>query len=189
MIFKIEGPVWTDGCNHDSAAYVGSFETLGEKYDLYVFSDEMYGNNVCIRCGNEPSNYASPGGIVGLIQGAQVGMESYKDALELILSLGKIVWKKGVTRYDDEIAILREAGCKCKSPLRGFRPGVSVRCRLCNTVGKRMPTVKDACQVCYGEEGGEPGNENIINGVVMCDYCSAAHKRPLHPDNKTPPQA
>jgi len=34
--------------------------------------------------------------------------------------------------------------------------------------------VKDACQVCHGAHGGVPGNENIVNGVVMCDYCHAA---------------
>lgn len=31
----------------------------------------------------------------------------------------------------------------------------------------------DACQVCHGTRGGAPGNENIVNGVVMCDYCHA----------------
>jgi hypothetical protein len=33
----------------------------------------------------------------------------------------------------------------------------------------------DACEVCLGENGGTPGNENIatIDGVkkVLCDYC------------------
>jgi hypothetical protein len=82
-----------------------------------------------------------------------------------------------MTRYDDEISILREAGCKCVHPLRGLRPGVSIRCRLCNTVGNRMPTVKDACQVCHGEKGGEPGNENIIGGVIMCDYCHTLQEK------------
>lgn len=31
----------------------------------------------------------------------------------------------------------------------------------------------DNCEVCKGEKGGIRGNENIINGVVMCDYCHA----------------
>ena len=31
----------------------------------------------------------------------------------------------------------------------------------------------DACTVCRGARGGEPGNENIVDGVVMCDYCHA----------------
>lgn len=34
-----------------------------------------------------------------------------------------------------------------------------------------MMAERDACQVCKGKRGGEPGNENLVNGVVMCDYC------------------
>jgi hypothetical protein len=40
-------------------------------------------------------------------------------------------------------------------------------------------TVKDACEVCKGESGGVPGNENIVNGVVMCDYCSSKTMEPV----------
>ena len=29
----------------------------------------------------------------------------------------------------------------------------------------------DNCEVCKGEKGGVRGNENIIDGIVMCDYC------------------
>lgn len=32
-------------------------------------------------------------------------------------------------------------------------------------------TQKDDCEVCHGERGGVKGNENYVNGVVMCDYC------------------
>lgn len=35
---------------------------------------------------------------------------------------------------------------------------------------KRAPK-KDNCSRCHGERGGVPGNENIVNGVVLCDYC------------------
>ncbi len=35
----------------------------------------------------------------------------------------------------------------------------------------------DACQVCGGTSGGVPGNENIEDGKVMCDYCSAKRMR------------
>jgi cytochrome c5 len=35
----------------------------------------------------------------------------------------------------------------------------------------------DACQVCHGTKGGEPGNENIVDGMVMCDYCHAEKVR------------
>ena len=29
----------------------------------------------------------------------------------------------------------------------------------------------DNCEVCLGSNGGVKGNENIIDGVRMCDYC------------------
>lgn len=30
---------------------------------------------------------------------------------------------------------------------------------------------KDKCQFCLGAKGGKPGNENFIDGVIICDYC------------------
>lgn len=33
--------------------------------------------------------------------------------------------------------------------------------------------VRDKCEFCLGTKGGVPGNENIVNGKVMCDYCHA----------------
>jgi hypothetical protein len=32
---------------------------------------------------------------------------------------------------------------------------------------------RDNCEICGGEKGGVPGNENIVDGVRMCDYCHA----------------
>ncbi|MBY0550665.1 MAG: hypothetical protein K2W95_25525 [Candidatus Obscuribacterales bacterium] len=32
----------------------------------------------------------------------------------------------------------------------------------------------DNCQVCKGAHGGVPGNENVMNGIVICDYCTVA---------------
>src|ERR1700733_12074470 len=41
----------------------------------------------------------------------------------------------------------------------------------------------DACEICHGEKGGVPGNENIVtvDGVkkIACDYCSVAIDRPM----------
>lgn len=45
--------------------------------------------------------------------------------------------------------------------------------------GKAAPC-RDACEVCQGERGGVPGNENIKDGKVMCDYCSAEAYRAKH---------
>ncbi len=33
--------------------------------------------------------------------------------------------------------------------------------------------IRDKCQICHGNKCGVPGNENIIEGVILCDYCSA----------------
>jgi hypothetical protein len=30
-----------------------------------------------------------------------------------------------------------------------------------------------SCDICHGEKGGVAGNGNIINGIVVCDYCHA----------------
>jgi hypothetical protein len=32
---------------------------------------------------------------------------------------------------------------------------------------------RDDCQFCLGAKGGMRGNENVVNGVVMCDYCTS----------------
>ena len=34
-------------------------------------------------------------------------------------------------------------------------------------------TVLDNCEECEGMRGGVKGNENVIDGVVTCDYCHA----------------
>lgn len=31
----------------------------------------------------------------------------------------------------------------------------------------------DDCSRCHGSRGGVKGNENIVNGVLLCDYCCA----------------
>lgn len=30
----------------------------------------------------------------------------------------------------------------------------------------------DNCQICLGVSGGVRGNENVMHGVVICDYCT-----------------
>jgi hypothetical protein len=32
---------------------------------------------------------------------------------------------------------------------------------------------KDDCQICQGRRGGVKGNENVDEGVIICDYCSS----------------
>jgi len=33
--------------------------------------------------------------------------------------------------------------------------------------------IPDECEKCHGKRGGVRGNENVIDGHVVCDYCSA----------------
>lgn len=51
--------------------------------------------------------------------------------------------------------------------------------------------VRDNCVICRGTSGGEPGNENVINGVVVCDYCHVAWLFAVHNglDRDLPPTA
>lgn len=41
---------------------------------------------------------------------------------------------------------------------------------------------KDNCAFCLGAKGGVRGNENVVGGVIVCDYCSAL----LHNMQKSP---
>lgn len=42
-------------------------------------------------------------------------------------------------------------------------------------VEKIWRTYLDKCQVCHGKRGGCRGNENVVNGIIMCDYCSVEY--------------
>jgi len=43
---------------------------------------------------------------------------------------------------------------------------------LLNSLSNLYP---DNCEICMGKKGGTKGNENIIDGKTMCDYCSVEH--------------
>lgn len=32
--------------------------------------------------------------------------------------------------------------------------------------------MSDNCFVCRGQKGGVRGNENVVRGILMCDYCT-----------------
>ncbi len=42
----------------------------------------------------------------------------------------------------------------------------------------------DNCVICKGTKGGVCGNENIIDGKVMCDYCHAEAMLKPKPENE-----
>lgn len=41
---------------------------------------------------------------------------------------------------------------------------------------------KDNCSICHGDNGGTPGNENVIDGVLMCDYCHLEYRVESDPE-------
>lgn len=36
----------------------------------------------------------------------------------------------------------------------------------------------DNCEQCGGAKGGVRGNENVVNGLTLCDYCSGSKNLP-----------
>jgi hypothetical protein len=95
MISEIR-KTWKDGCNHPDDSYVASFECENEKFDLYVFS-EIFSNRlshrVCIRFGDEPSQYYSLGSLNMFIQGTRCNADRFmSDALEILLAKGNFSW-------------------------------------------------------------------------------------------------
>jgi hypothetical protein len=106
---EVKGPHWPDECDHDPAEYVGtvapiirkrvknpgrpaSFVLETEILDVYVFDDNRFGSNVCLRFGPEGPDYYSPGGIVGLVSGAMRGMDAYAAALKMLEHKGHFRW-------------------------------------------------------------------------------------------------
>lgn len=34
-----------------------------------------------------------------------------------------------------------------------------------------MDVLRDNCEICLGHKGGVLGNENVVDGIILCDYC------------------
>ena len=47
----------------------------------------------------------------------------------------------------------------------------------CIRCGEVAAMHRDACKICKGTRGGYLGNEQIVGGILMCDYCHADHIR------------
>lgn len=93
MIFEVE-KAWIDSCRHKPNEYVGSFECLGKKYDLYAFDAFDAPNDrqhFCIRFGNEAAEYYAPCGVENIIRGAAQD-QIYADAWEMLQAKGKLIW-------------------------------------------------------------------------------------------------
>ena len=94
---------WTDHCQHGPACYVDSFiyyerTATGEhksKIDIYIFADSYYGHEICLRYGEQASDYLSPTGLAVFIRSAGHGSAGlYSKALEVLLRRGKIKWER-----------------------------------------------------------------------------------------------
>ena len=107
-------PYWANDCGHSPESYVCSFRIIlkveegkrvpcDDKYDLYLF--ESRGSlELCIRYGNEPSQYCSPGDAVEFMlknnpnYGSFIAQDIYDFVGILLRKYGKLkfTWKEVV---------------------------------------------------------------------------------------------
>lgn len=91
---RIPGPVWSNECHHDEDCYIGSFDYLGKGYDVYVFGTRVE-QSVCIRYGDEASEYYSPGSISEFLRNCR-NLEVYESAYRVIKSEGGFIYRRNV---------------------------------------------------------------------------------------------
>lgn len=81
---------WIDCCGHGIDTFIGTFNhyTNGglQIYDVYIFPTSC-GDELCLRYGNAPSEYASPGQLLGFNGNTN---EVYRKAMELIRKNGMV---------------------------------------------------------------------------------------------------
>src|SRR5579859_6928498 len=85
-------PFWTDHCEHSPDTYVCSFVTehihekkvCETKFDLYIFNQTYFGQELCLRSGNEPQNYCSPGSVTDFIIRNKNGKGWYRSVADLL---------------------------------------------------------------------------------------------------------
>lgn len=104
MLGEIPGPVWKDECKHKEGTYLCSFDLLetfhgvtqNNKYDVYIFDLGSIGfrDHICIRYGNEGSEYYSPGSLLEMFSSAHM-MPPYLAASRLVMRLGHINFTNG----------------------------------------------------------------------------------------------
>ena len=91
---EIRGPKWMNECGHPAESYIGSFEYRGEAYDVYVF-DQRDDQHVCIRYGNEPEKYYSPGRIQDFLRNS-THLEIYQRAYKIISKHGGFIYRRNL---------------------------------------------------------------------------------------------
>ena len=95
-------PKFIDQCDHGKENFIGTIwvveknkagELEQNPYDVHIFEDATFGTEVCIRYGNEPQDYFSPGQITNLI-GRNVPV--YEKAWRLIQAKGRLTYQRKV---------------------------------------------------------------------------------------------
>lgn len=122
-------PKFIDHCNHGADNFIGTIHVTekdrqtGElkqvPYDIYIFEDATFGTEACIRFGNEPNEYLSPGQVTNLVGR---DMPVYEKTWKLIQAKGRLIYqrKKDAPKSID--------CCLCENTITGN----SVACENCN---------------------------------------------------------
>lgn len=95
-IIYTDRPKWVDHCGHGPHTYVATFESVYADVNKKIVREELdlhvwHGNKICLRFGNEPSEYYSPGTVSNVLRSAHL-MESYARVTQILLAMGRIVW-------------------------------------------------------------------------------------------------
>lgn len=100
-------PFWTDHCTHGHDCYVDSFIYTGqavvEKIDIYVYPDDYYGHEICLRYGDGDNQYYSPTGFAAFLRASEC-TPMYAEALKIILDKGKLMLVRNVENPVNESA-------------------------------------------------------------------------------------
>jgi len=104
--------------------------------------------------------------------------EIWDDYLEHMLSIDDHMLKeKGGFSFREWLLGRNNDG---RGELRYIRPPL-LKNLVSTKEGITWHPSKDNCSICHGEKGGVKGNENIIDGKLICDYCSVGLSHPSPP--------
>jgi hypothetical protein len=94
-------PRFIDHCQHGKKCFIETIQHADSRYadfkdyDIYVFEDQRLGAEVCIRYGNKPYEYISPGRITDLALKAYID-SLYSTVLTSILSKGRVLYRSKI---------------------------------------------------------------------------------------------
>jgi hypothetical protein len=93
-LYRIDGPHWKNLCNHSASDYLMTIKIPNyykETLDIYIFENKesCLGQQVCMRYGNEDSEYYSMGNIINIIEILDL---KYEVLLNILKSRGQFKW-------------------------------------------------------------------------------------------------